>query len=72
MIHNNFENMHLRRAQCASIFESHNDRFEKQQKQQVERGPIDSFCYLAINIEYKEMTSWKDLDIYVYFKHVTL
>ena len=38
---------------------------------QVERGPIDSFCYLAINIEYKEMTSWEELDIYVNFKHVT-
>ena len=31
-----------------------------------------SFCYLAINIEYKEMTSWEELDIYVNCKHVTL
>ena len=54
------------------IFESHNDRFEKQQKQQVQRGGIDSFCYLAINIKYKDKPSQEELDIYVNCKHISL
>ena len=45
---------------------------KKQQKQQVARGAIDSFCYLAINIKYKDKPFYEELDMYVNCKHVSL